>query len=238
MVYAKGADISAWQGTPNWDVVATAGLSFIMIKVTEGTGYLAKYQQQWEGAKRAGLLRSPYMFHRYKAGGIAQADFFMKNAQKGELPPMVDFEDIEALRLPEVTGAQILEDVRKTLERIESVWETLPILYTGDWFLTECLAESPTYNARWLTKYPLFIASYKYDPNIAPKCPAWWPWKFYQYSNVGKVPGVSGNVDLDVFNGTVDDLYAYAGIEKCAPTDAQKLAILWNDYIARGGVIK
>jgi hypothetical protein len=39
----------------------------------------------------------------------------------------------------------------------------------------------------------------------------WGDWVVWQTSSKGKVPGIGGNVDLDTFNGSVDDLYAYVG---------------------------
>ena len=52
--------------------------------------------------------------------------------------------------------------------------------------------------------YPLWIAEYGVDQ---PKMPeGWTQWHFWQYSDSGQVNGVAGNVDLDVFNGTVEEL--------------------------------
>jgi GH25 family lysozyme M1 (1,4-beta-N-acetylmuramidase) len=53
---------------------------------------------------------------------------------------------------------------------------------------------------------PLWIASYTQSPRI----PAAWPsgWSFWQYSSTGSVPGISGNVDTDYFQGTRDALLA------------------------------
>jgi lysozyme len=234
MAQANGTDISAWQGEPDWQKVKGAGLDFAFIKITEGTGYRANYQSQWDGAKSIGLLRGGYHFHRVGASGAAQADYFCNWAQQGELPPVVDFEDGEGLALTEVTGQMMLDSLRACLERIESRWNTLPIVYSGKWFLDMCLAESRTYNPRWLTKYPLWIANYTHDPNIAPLRPEWWDWKFYQYTSSGQVPGISGRVDLDVFNGSREELRAWAGIEpvvEVGKTDKEKLDILWSAYI-------
>jgi hypothetical protein len=56
--------------------------------------------------------------------------------------------------------------------------------------------------------YPLWIANYGVEcPLIADP----WPrWDFWQYTSSGDVAGVSGNVDRNVFNGTYEDLLAFA----------------------------
>ena len=52
---------------------------------------------------------------------------------------------------------------------------------------------------------PLFLAAYVSDPTpYVP--PAWSTWSFWQYSDTGSVPGVSGSVDLDAWNGSVSSL--------------------------------
>jgi len=41
-----------------------------------------------------------------------------------------------------------------------------------------------------------------------PQITAWARWTFWQYSQTGRVAGVAGSVDLDVFNGSLDELRA------------------------------
>ncbi len=38
---------------------------------------------------------------------------------------------------------------------------------------------------------------------------AWPGWSFWQYTSRGAVPGITGSVDLNRFNGTLGDLHAY-----------------------------
>ena len=44
------------------------------------------------------------------------------------------------------------------------------------------------------------------DPPVPEDTPNWDPWQFWQYSATGSVAGISGNVDLDVFDGTIEEL--------------------------------
>jgi len=244
---ARGIDISSYQEPPyqakpiDWDLVKTANLDFVFVKVSEGNGYKANYQNIWEGAKRAGLLRSGYHYLHGEVNGHLQADYFMSHAQRGELPPAIDFEDANTLRTTAITGAAMMENLRVCLAEIENMWAIRPIIYTGFWFLWECFQESPTYDARWMAKYPLWIANYTYDPKIAPAKPSWWDWDFYQFSNQGSIPGIGGRVDLDIFKGTRASLLAYAGVSPTTvptmPTEfVAQHAMMWSDYLERKGI--
>lgn len=220
---AKGCDLSAWNQVTDWQSVKTAGLDFAFIKATEGVGYRAEYKSQWDGAGSIGLLRSGYHYLHGEAGGAAQADYFMAHATKGELPPAVDFEDVDTL-LSSVTGARMFEVLRAYCLRIESAWDVTPIIYSGKWFMDMCLNSSNNYNPRWMANFPLWVACY-WEPRSADKEPLrydWHPWTFYQWTSSGAIPGIVGRVDLNVFQGDRAALRKFAGIEDVplpVPTD-------------------
>jgi lysozyme len=215
---ATGIDISSYQGAPDWNKVKTANLSFCFIKSSEGNGYRANYLPQWEGAGSIGLLRSCYHYHIGVVPGNTQADYFMDYATQGELPPVIDFEDSAGIKSG-ISGAQMFRNLQTYLKRIEAYWHVKPIIYTGYWFIWMCQQSSPDYNYQWMTEYPLWIANYTQDPTGEPYRPDGWPWKFYQYSSKGAVPGIEGRVDMDVYNGTVDELRAWAGVGEIKPPE-------------------
>jgi lysozyme len=230
---ATGIDVSAWNNVTDWQAVKTdpQNLTFVFIKSSEGMGYKANYKPQWDGAGSIGLLRSCYHYHHGEVNGAAQADYFMAWATKGELPPVIDFEDADTLRTSEISGAAMFENLRVCAKRIESVWKIKPILYSGFWFIWQCMQESPEYDARWMAEYPLWIAHYTGNPDVDPSRPSWWPWKFYQYTSSGAVKGIAGRVDLNVYNGTLEELRAWVGILPPEElTDKQKLDILWAEH--------
>ena len=71
----------------------------------------------------------------------------------------------------------------------------------------------------WVEDYPLWLGWFprKYVAGMSPLMPhGWSAWTFWQYSGKGRISGVQGDVDLDLFNGTVEELLAFAG--KNAPT--------------------
>ncbi len=234
-----GIDISGYQGVVDWTQVKAdpQRVGFAFIKASEGTGGTQPtYKAQWDGAGQVGILRSAYHYHHGEYNGTAQADWFMGQAQKGELPPAVDFEDGETLMTTAITGAAMLENLRACLERIYAVWGVKAIVYTGYWFLFACFNESPAYDARWLANYPLWIAHWtNYGADVTagqPSKPSWWPWRFWQYSSSGAVDGIKGRCDINLYNGTLDELRAWAGLEP-APvglTLAEKVEKLWAGH--------
>ena len=71
-----------------------------------------------------------------------------------------------------------------------------PIIYTYYKFKTQYLGD-PVFN-----QYPYWIAHYYVE-----KVEYEGPWKFWQYTDAGRLPGITGYVDLDIFNGSLYDLY-------------------------------
>jgi len=90
------------------------------------------------------------------------------------------------------------------LERVEAALGLRPILYTRRGFVQTYFPDPGQ-----LTDYLLWVAHYTGKP--APDVPAGWQdWTFWQFSETGTVPGIAGSVDLDRFNGTLEQLRALA----------------------------
>ena len=73
------------------------------------------------------------------------------------------------------------------------------IIYCGYYFWTDSAGNGPNLNC------PLFLAAYTNSTSgLIP--PAWSTWSLWQYSDTGTVSGISGDVDLDCWNGSVAEL--------------------------------
>ncbi|HBL84406.1 MAG: hypothetical protein A2Y17_04735 [Clostridiales bacterium GWF2_38_85] len=105
----KGIDCSRWQGEINWEEVAKDGISFAMIKATQGEGIQArdgvhftdsKFNDNITGAYAAGLSCGAYHFST--AANLSEAkkefDYFFNvikpHKQKINLYAAIDFEDV------------------------------------------------------------------------------------------------------------------------------------------------
>lgn len=195
-----GIDISHYQGDIDWKQLATHKdarfpLHFIFMKATEGGDHGDDtFSQNFGQARKHGFIRGAYHYFIPKTDACKQADFFIRTVQlsKGDLPPVLDVETTGKRSEKELKTA-----VKTWLDRVEAHYGVKPILYTSYKFKMRYLSDSI------FSDYPYWIAHYyvdsvKYEGN----------WHFWQHTDVGTVPGIKQKVDLNVFNGTLEELQA------------------------------
>lgn len=207
----KGSDISDNNGTIDWTKIVMSGLSFIYVKATEGaTFHDPMFAHNYASVKSSGLLRGAYCFARPKTStAIDEANSFVDivNANGGfELPPVLDMEDNGGL-----STEDLISYIRAWMAQVKSRTGRQGILYTYSSFITDN-------NLHGMTDIPLWIADY--SPSQPIYTGDWGKWVFWQYTESGSVDGINGNVDLDYFNGTIEQLKELAGISS-KPTFAQ-----------------
>lgn len=204
-----GIDVSRYQGDINWQLLAGADVKFAYIQISRRIDDIdPKFEVNWAGAKSVGILRGAYQRFQPDQDVRGQADIFLDKLgpfEEGDLPPMLDVEDSGDL-----SAEIIAERVREWLTYVESELGVRPVIYTGRFFWRD------TVNSADFTDYPLWIAHYtKGCPNIPSP---WMDWKFHQYSSSAVLPGITENtVDVNHFNGSVDDLLALACVGDCEP---------------------
>jgi lysozyme len=198
----EGIDVSHWQGTIDWSTVAATGKRFAIFKATEGTTYVDDtFAQNWQGSKRAGLIRGAYHYFRPARDPIAQANFFadvMGPLGPGDLPPMLDLEETDGLSPSRVAAA-----TRRFLDHLQLRTGRVPMIYTGYYFWRDQVG-----NPSGFSHYPLVMAAYVRGCPLVPD--SWGRFTMWQYSSTGRVGGIRGNVDLDVFDGDMNALVALA----------------------------
>ena len=150
------------------------------------------FKDNFEQARRHGFIRGAYHFFTPRTDALKQADFFIRTVKldSGDLPPVLDVE---------LTGKrpkkELQQNIKKWLDRVEAHYGVKPILYTSYKFKTRYLDDS-LFNA-----YPYWIAHYYVDSvRYEGK------WHFWQHTDIGSVPGIHHDVDLNVFNGSLEDL--------------------------------
>lgn len=192
----SGIDVSHYQGEISWPEVVGSGVAFVYIKATQGlTGVDSQFQANWNGARGAGLLRGAYHFYQPGDDPEQQADHFLNTVPLGEgdLPPALDVEISNGQ-----SAATIIQGIETWLKKVQQSTGQTPVLYTDPSFWA-------TLNTSQLGAYSLWIA--EYGNLAAPKVPAGWKtWTFWQHSETGTIPGVSTSVDLDVFQGSLEEL--------------------------------
>jgi GH25 family lysozyme M1 (1,4-beta-N-acetylmuramidase)/predicted small integral membrane protein len=195
--YTDGIDVSHWQGSINWSSVYGAGYRFAFIKATEGTGYTDSYfTTNMTNAKNAGLYPGPYHFaHPDTNSATAEAQHFVNVAgsymTNGYLRPALDLEDGASLSKTALTDWVIT-----FMTYVYNQTGVTPVIYCNSNYANY------EFDSR-ITQYDLWIAHwYVGSPNTG----LWDHWHFWQYSSTGSVPGISGNVDLDYYNGNLSSL--------------------------------
>jgi lysozyme len=202
----RGIDISHYQNNIKWEKLRNASLNndpvrFIIIKATEGKDlYDDDFNDNFFQAQQNDFIRGAYHFFVPGVDAEAQAKFYLHQVHlvPGDLPPVLDIEKIGKL-----TKAQLQKDVKKWLDIVEKKYGVKPILYTSYKFKKDYL-DSPVFNEYpyWIAHYYINKLEYKGD------------WVMWQHTDCGKVDGIKGFVDCNIFNGTVKDLEAFTLKEK------------------------
>ena len=95
----QGVDVSVYDGDVDWAQVKSSGRAFGIAKATEGSSLTdAEFATNWPAMKSAGIVRSAYHFFHCDTDPATQASFFlgvMGALEPGDLPPSLDFEDID-----------------------------------------------------------------------------------------------------------------------------------------------
>ncbi|ADM68954.1 Lysozyme M1 [Paenibacillus polymyxa E681] len=217
---AEGIDVSRYQGTIDWKRVRADGKSFAFIKASQGQRYVdPTFITNAKGIKAAGLLLGAYHF----------VDATSVNAAKAEARHFAEVLDqvggVKALDLPAVmdyennpgglSSAAIHEIALAFVTEFERVSGRKPMVYTGNAFAAHFKAP--------LDSYKLWIA--RYSTRVPGDTTAWKNWGFWQYSDSGRVDGIQGPVDLNVYAGTEAELrQAFAGEEGDEPMTAEEKA--------------
>ncbi len=168
-------------------------VSFVFIKSTEGvTVRNPYYVHDYAAARKAGIPIGAYHFFSTKRTGAAQAEFFINHTlfRKGDLPPVLDIEPSNS-QIEAMGGSKVMwSHIRVWLQAVEKRCGVKPILYINQMFVNKYLPDAPDIKRN----YKVWIARYgEYKPDI--RLVVW------QLSPDGRVQGITGDVDINVFNG-------------------------------------
>jgi GH25 family lysozyme M1 (1,4-beta-N-acetylmuramidase) len=208
----SGVDVSNWQGTVKWSSVRAAGTQFAYIKATEGTTYTnPRFGASYPSAYYAGVIRGAYHFALpNKSSGAAQADFLFQHggawsADGRTLPAAVDLEyNPYGADCYNISQAAMRSWIAEFLNRYYSHTRRYAVIYTTtDWW-TRCTGNY----SGFASHHPLWLARYGSAPGALPA--GWGFYTFWQYTQTGRVSGISTAVDRDYFNGSRSRLIALA----------------------------
>lgn len=186
----EGIDVSLWQGKIDFEEVKNDGIKIVYIRSSAGNSYKDRdFEQNYQEALENNLDIGFYHFvtARNVREAKEQARFFAKviAGKKADCRLAMDFEVLRGLTKKEVNDIS-----RAFLSTLKELTQKELVIY------------SDLYNARnmfdeeLLQEYPLWLAEYTKRPSIN-------SWIGWQYTDRGKVLGISGNVDRDTFKSEI-----------------------------------
>lgn len=202
----KGVDVAAHQhpgGTPiDWSKVRSDGQSFAFVKATEGGDWVnPHYVQDIQAANAAGLKTGAYHYARPAGDAKTQAANFAAQialAPDQTLPPALDIEVAEGK-----SAAQLEQWIEEFTSELKRLTGRTPMIYTYKYFWMGQMN-----NSQKFSDMPLWLAAYQ---DQAPEAVGGWKeLSFWQRSGSGKVAGISTDVDMNLFNGSKQQLQSFS----------------------------
>lgn len=184
----KGIDVSKWQGTIDWGKVRESGVEFVFVKLCncwkDGTiGLDPMFTAHLKGALAYGLHVGVYCYMYTRT--VADAKLAAQNVVSALATTT------SLLRLPvacDMEEASVANTGRGNCTAMAIAWR--------DAIRAAGMEPSLYVNPNWIKNYidlpqdmPLWLAHYA----STPYCSA----DYWQYTAKGRVPGISGDVDLD-----------------------------------------
>lgn len=186
----KGIDVSYHNGTIDWKKVKQSEVEYAIIRCGYGTNDKNQDDKKWEENVKGCIDNNiPYGVYLYsyadtveKASSEADHAIRLLQGKKFKYPVYYDLEE-EAIR-KKLSKTEIANIAKTFCNKLSAKGYTVGIYANKDWF-TNYLTDSCFNNwTKWVAQYNT-VCNYqgKYD--------------MWQCSSTGRVPGISGNVDLN-----------------------------------------
>ena len=189
-------DVSSYQGKPDWTKVKKSGVEFAILRILNSKGKDTSFEYNYSGCETAGIRRGVYRFSyalsAAQAGKEAQE---VVEALAGRKLEMGVWLDLEWSKQRALGSAKVKEISATWMKVIRDAGYECNIYCNTDWYKNICSGLNAKY---WIARYPAGdngTMKESMRPNVGEV--GW------QYSSKGKVPGISGNVDMDVWYGNV-----------------------------------
>ena len=196
----KGIDVSYHNGTIDWKRVKQSEVEYAIIRCGYGTNDKNQDDKKWEENVKGCIDNNiPYGVYLYSYADTvekasSEADHAIRLLQGKKLKYPVYY-DLEEYKLRDKISKQTIADIAQTFcDKLSAKGYTVGIYANKDWF-TNYLTDSRFNNwTKWVAQYNT-VCNYKgkYD--------------MWQCSSTGRVPGISGNVDLNYSYSPFENSY-------------------------------
>ena len=186
----KLMDVSQIQGKPHWDEIKTAGYAGAGLRIRNSKGVDTSWEYNYKSCGEQKLARGAYRYSYALTAAQAKAEaqevLRTLDGRKIELGVWLD---LEWNKQRELGSRKVKQIANAWMKVIRSAGYECNVYCNLDWFRNVCGGLDAQY---WIARYPqhdtgVLVESLK--PNIGEA--AW------QYTSKGRVPGISGDVDLD-----------------------------------------
>lgn len=203
----RGIDISNYQAGMDLEtVIRKNDIDFVIIQANDGTFKNVNFQRQLDAARRAGALVAAYMYQR--PNWQATVDTF-KSQVPNDVPAIVDVED---------GSGSVSESINIHRDLWNNGYKT-PVIYFPKWYWDKVGQPSlvglpPLWKSWYANNSPD-----SYDSHLSKVPSSVWnghgglPVSILQFSGTGRLEGYNGNLDLNYFPGTREELANLLGQE-------------------------
>lgn len=190
----KGVDVSAHQGRIDWNKVAAYGMDFAIIRITEAGNVIdSQFENNFAGCNKhkipVGVYKYSYAMTVAEMQSEARKVVSVLNGRKIQFPVFLDLEHHNQRALGSESIHKLAEAFRKII--VDAGYE-FAIYCNVDWYNTVICSHLKKYEF-WIARYPANDTG-----NIVERLRPEWG-VGWQYSSKAKIPGISGNVDRDIF---------------------------------------
>ena len=195
----KGIDVSKYQGDINWEQVKP-NINFAILRCGLGNDIKSqddiKFERNYTECKRLGIPVTVYFFtYALKKADVANEIAHIKRLLSGKTidgPVYIDLENTKGLNWRSISDAELLEIMQEFNTQLNALGYKMGIYSSRSAFWTEKMSD-PWYDniSKWVAEYAAKVN--KFDR----------PYDIWQYSSKGQVPGIAGNVDMNIMYNEV-----------------------------------
>lgn len=230
MAEIKGIDVSSFQGKPDWTKVKNSGIKFAILRIHQKSGIDTSFEHNYKGCKSNGILIGGYKYSYAltPAQAIDEAeDVLSVLCGRGlDFPVFYDLEWSQQRSLDK----QAIENIAVAfLTRIKKSGYKVGIYCNLDWY-NSVLSDALKQYDCWIARYPASDNG-SVQERLRPNVGVGW-----QYSSKGKVSGINGNVDMNVFY--TDYRTEQKGETTVSKTKLQEFTDLGDYYASNGGYLE
>ena len=206
----RGIDVSSYQKKPDWAEVAASGVEFAIIRILKSYGMDASFEHNYAGCAANGIAKGVYRYSyamsveeaKKEAGEVLQ----VLAGRHLELGVWLDLE----WKNQRALGADMVKEIAKAwMQVIRDGGYECNIYCNYDWYKNVCGGLDAKY---WIARRPKEddgTMKESLKPNIGEA--------IWQFSSKGMVPGISGNVDMDIMYENIMDYIPEAPAEVPEP---------------------